>query len=76
MQFELTREYIDQLKKIIEEKKEAEAIGLMKELHPADIAEIYDELSIEEAKFLYLCWMVILQLMCLPNWKKMIGIDF
>lgn len=54
MQFELTREYIDQLKKIIEEKREAEAIGLMKELHPADIAEIYDELSIEEAKFLYL----------------------
>lgn len=54
MQFELTREYIDELKKIIEEKNEAEAIGLMEELHPADIAEIYDELNVEEAKFLYL----------------------
>ena len=54
MQFELTREYIDQLKTIIEEKKEAEAIDLMEELHPADIADIYDELNIEEAKFLYL----------------------
>nr|WP_320118147.1 magnesium transporter [uncultured Marinifilum sp.] len=54
MQFELTREYIDDLKIVIEEKNEAEAIGLMEELHPADIAEIYDELSIEEAKFLYL----------------------
>ena len=54
MQFELTREYIDQLKIIIDEKNEAEAIGLMKELHPADIAEIYDELNTEEAKFLYL----------------------
>jgi magnesium transporter len=54
MQFELTREYIDNLKRIIEQKNEAEAIGLMEELHPADIAEIYDELNIEEAKFLYL----------------------
>jgi len=54
MQFELTREYIDNLKKTIEEQNEAEAIGLMNELHPADIAEIYDELSIDEARFLYL----------------------
>jgi len=54
MQFELTREYIDVLKTIIENKNEAEAIALMDELHPADIAEIYDELNIDEAKFLYL----------------------
>jgi len=63
MQFELTREYIDNLKRIIEEKNEAEAIALVGELHPADIAEIYDELSIEEAKFLICFWMVILLLM-------------
>jgi magnesium transporter len=54
MQFELTRKYIDDLKIVIEQKNEVEAIALMKELHPADIAEIYDELSIDEAKFLYL----------------------
>ncbi|MDM8159118.1 magnesium transporter [Labilibaculum sp. K2S] len=54
MQFELTREYIDQLKRIIEEKDEVGAIGMMDGLHPADIAEIYDELNTEEAKFLYL----------------------
>ncbi len=54
MQFELTREYINQLKAIIEQKNEAEAIVLLKDLHPADIAEIYDELNIDEAKFLYL----------------------
>ncbi len=54
MQFELTREYIDNLKEIIEEQNEAKAIALMDELHPADIAEIYDELSVDEAKFLYL----------------------
>lgn len=54
MQFELTREYIDQLKRIIEEKNEIEAIAMMDGWHPADIAEIYDELNTEEAKFLYL----------------------
>ncbi len=54
MQFELTREYIDNLKHIIEEKNDTAAIALMEELHSADIAEIYDELNIQEAKYLYL----------------------
>ncbi len=54
MQFELTRDYIDNLKEIIENKNDVEAIALMEKLHSADIAEIYDELNIEEAKYLYL----------------------
>ncbi len=52
--FELTREYIDELKSAIEVQDERVAIGMLEDLHPADIADIYDELSIEEAKFLYL----------------------
>lgn len=51
--FELTREYIDNLQKLIEAKNETAISELMKELHPADIAEIYEELSIDEAKFIY-----------------------
>lgn len=51
--FELTREYIEQLKTLIEEKDETALSGILEELHPADIAEIYEELSIEEAKYLY-----------------------
>ncbi len=54
MQFELTREYIDNLKDIIRKKDDAAAVALMEELHSADIAEIYDELNIDEAKYLYL----------------------
>lgn len=54
MPFELSKEYISNLRKIIDSKDDKQAISLMKELHPADIAEIYDEISIEEAKFLYL----------------------
>ncbi|MBS2099526.1 magnesium transporter [Carboxylicivirga linearis] len=51
--FELTREYIDRLQELISAKDENTITSLLTDLHPADIAEIYEELSIEEAKFLY-----------------------
>jgi len=51
--FELTREYIDNLRELINAKNETTISTLLEELHPADIAEIYEELSIEEAKFVY-----------------------
>ena len=54
MNFELTREYIERLREIIEARDETTAITMMRELHAADIAEIYVSLSIEEARFLYL----------------------
>jgi magnesium transporter len=54
MNFELTREYVDRLRDVIEARDEATAIAMMNELHAADIAGIYDELNIDEAKFLFL----------------------
>jgi len=54
MQFEITREYVDQLKKLIEEKNKKEVELLIQDLHPADIAEIMEDLSTEEAKFILL----------------------
>jgi len=54
MQFELTKEYLSDLKNIISDKDESLAVKLMDELHAADIAEIYDDLNLEEAQFLYL----------------------
>lgn len=54
MQFELTREYLDDLKEVIEKKDEVNAFKIIKDLHPADLAEIYENLNPEEAKFLYL----------------------
>ena len=41
------------MNEIIEEKNEAKIKELLKDLHPADIAEICQELSIEEAEFIY-----------------------
>lgn len=51
---ELTKEYIENLKKIISEKRDAEAQALLHDLYPADIAELYQELSLNEAIYLYL----------------------
>lgn len=54
MKLELTREYISELRAIIEARDDKAALAMMEELHPADIAEIYEELTIEEAKYLYM----------------------
>jgi len=54
MQFELTREFIDKLRIHIDNKEEVAALDMVKDLHPADIAEIYEEMEIEEAKYIHL----------------------
>ena len=51
---ELTKEYIDNLKKIIADKDDAKAREILQDLYPADIAELYQELSLREAIYLYL----------------------
>ncbi len=54
MQFENSREFIDQLKELIENKQEKEVKELISDLHPADIAEIMEDLSMGEARFIYM----------------------
>lgn len=54
MNFELTKEFLDELRERIENKDESGAYKMIEDLHPADIAEIYDELNIEEARFLHI----------------------
>ncbi len=53
VQFELTKEYVDQLHNYIENENEVAAFEMVKDLHPADIAEIYDELDVDEARFIH-----------------------
>ena len=50
---ELTKEYIENLKQIIEEKDDVKAKELLKDLYPADIAELYKDLDLQEI-YLYL----------------------
>jgi magnesium transporter len=54
MEFEITREYIERLKELIEENNADELKATMEPLHPADIAEVMDDLTLDEAKYLYL----------------------
>ncbi len=54
MEFEITKEYIERLKELIEHNNTDELKATIEPLHPADIAEVMDDLSMEEAKFIYL----------------------
>jgi magnesium transporter len=54
MPFELTREFIGNLREQIVLDDEKSVSDLVSNLHPADLADIFDELNIEEAKYIYL----------------------
>ena len=51
---ELSKEYIENLKSLIEAKEDAKIQPILQDLYPADIAELYQELSLQEAIYLYL----------------------
>ena len=50
---EFTPEYLSQLREIIHNKDAEAAAKELADLHPADIAELYQDLDIDEAEFLY-----------------------
>lgn len=54
MRFELNREYLDRLLGFIEKGSDEEAYQMVKDLHPADIADLFEEMNIEQAKYLFL----------------------
>jgi magnesium transporter len=51
---EINDDYIDRVKELIEQKDEAQVKALIGDLHPADIAELCNDLKVEEARFIYL----------------------
>jgi magnesium transporter len=53
MQFELTREFVEDLKVLISSKDNAQVLEKINALHPADIAEIFVELEPDESIYLY-----------------------
>lgn len=53
MQLELTKELVENLQVLIEEKKREEVSRILDDLHSADIAEILDVLSMDEARYIY-----------------------
>ena len=53
MKFELTKDFISELNERIENKDQKSIITMIKDCHPADIAEILDELEFENTCFLF-----------------------
>ena len=53
MQFKLTKKYLNTLRKAIKANNEKLVVEHLKELHPPDIAEIFNELDLEDSKYLY-----------------------
>ena len=49
---ELNEEYIDKIRHIVENHDDAAAVAILKEMHPADIAELYNELDLDQAEYL------------------------
>ncbi|MEZ5071418.1 MAG: magnesium transporter [Bacteroidales bacterium] len=54
MSKELTREYLSELRQVIQAKEDAAILALTKDLHPADIAELYESIPLEEMQYLIL----------------------
>lgn len=53
MKFELTREFLDELRTAIDAQDKRKTITMLQDFHPADIVEIYEELDIDEAQFVF-----------------------
>ena len=50
---DITSEFIEELIDLIENKSNKKIIDILKDLHPADIAEIMDDLSFEQAIYVF-----------------------
>ena len=51
---QFSQDYIKEFRTIIDNKDKERALELLNELHPADIAALYQELDLDEAEFVYL----------------------
>ncbi len=51
--FILTREFVDKIREQIELKEEKKILIELEEMYPADIADLFRELDLEEAKYVY-----------------------
>ena len=48
-----SEEYIKEIQQVIDDKNEQKAKEYLKDVHPADIAELYQALNLDEAEFIY-----------------------
>ncbi len=51
---QFSQEFYENFRSIIESKDKEKALDILNDLHPADIAALYQELDLDEAEFVYL----------------------
>jgi magnesium transporter len=54
MQVQINKEFIDNIKLLIDEKNNRQLLDTIVDLHPVDIAEVMEALAMDDAKYLYL----------------------
>ncbi len=54
MNYDLTRNYVEEIRELIEARNEQEIRQMIGNLHPADVAEILAALNLEDTMFVYL----------------------
>ena len=68
----MNSEDIKLVTELIEKKDSDQLKEVIKDLHPADIAELCNELDAEDARFIYLllgCIFVISDFICFPEYR-------
>lgn len=50
---QFTEDYLERIRRIVHERNDAEARKALADLHPADIAELYGDLDLGEAEYLF-----------------------
>jgi magnesium transporter len=53
VQFKLTKELLDEIREAISTESVSRIEHLLKDVHPADIADILDQMNLDDAKFIY-----------------------
>jgi len=54
MNFEITKEYLDKLNEEIKNERSSNAIAMLNDLHPADIADVLEELENDHARYIFM----------------------
>lgn len=54
MHFELTKEFLEDLQQLLDNEHHQNALAMVEDLHPADIAEVYMQLDMDQARDLHL----------------------
>jgi magnesium transporter len=53
MAFTLSKANLEHLHELVEQQRDEELLAAVNDLHPADIAEVLDQLHLEEAQYLF-----------------------